>query len=201
LESAESVTDTETYVLPPSPANSSRETKKELASLHDYQNARTEERVTEIKREMLIDNAFFGEETYASLLGENRRPRTSLLMAYVVEFEFPYIMELKQDFNRVRPSHLDPTLIPAIEVPRHPAYPSGHSTQAHLRAFIFAELDPENRDTYIESADRIARNREIAGVHYPSDSKAGVILATQLFETLMQNTDFATLIENAKTEW
>jgi membrane-associated phospholipid phosphatase len=35
-------------------------------------------------------------------------------------------------------------------------------------------------------AARIARNREIAGVHYPSDSKAGADLAAQAVPLLRQ---------------
>ena len=35
-----------------------------------------------------------------------------------------------------------------------------------------------------ELADRIARNREIAGLHFRSDSKGGANLAQSLFEVL-----------------
>jgi hypothetical protein len=38
-----------------------------------------------------------------------------------------------------------------------------------------------------ELADRIARNREIAGLHFESDSKAGANLAQSLFDVLSSN--------------
>ena len=66
---------------------------------------------------------------------------------------------------------------------------------------MLSELDPKNRAVYLQAAKRIARNREIAGLHYPSDSKAGVILAGQLFKKLMKNPDFAERLKIAKTEW
>jgi membrane-associated phospholipid phosphatase len=68
-------------------------------------------------------------------------------------------------------------------VPGHASFPSGHSTQAHLMALcvndVFNTLPQQN--TVLEDlwtlADRIARNREIAGLHYPSDSDAGRAIA------------------------
>jgi hypothetical protein len=35
-------------------------------------------------------------------------------------------------------------------------------------------------------AQRIARNREVLGLHYPSDSAAGKLLAEESFKILMQ---------------
>jgi hypothetical protein len=80
--------------------------------------------------------------------------------------------------------------MPPIPVPGHPAYPSGHSTQAHLMALCVKDVLPtaalQNAlgEVIDELADRIARNREIAGLHFESDSKAGENLAQSLFEVL-----------------
>ena len=101
----------------------------------------------------------------------------------------------------MRPSYLDPTLSTALPVPEHPAYPSGHATQAALIALVLSELDPENSAAYFTSADRIAQNREIAGLHYPSDSQAGKLIAQQLFPVLLRDEAFAQLLEEAKAEW
>src|SRR6478736_245719 len=37
-----------------------------------------------------------------------------------------------------------------------------------------------------QMAQRIARNREVLGLHYPSDSKAGRLLATKTMDILLQ---------------
>jgi hypothetical protein len=50
-------------------------------------------------------------------------------------------------------------------------------------------------------ADRIARNREIAGLHYPSDSKAGVALASQIQPLLSANSWYSSALAAARQEW
>ena len=98
-------------------------------------------------------------------------------------------MYFKSLYRRPRPSQLCPALLPPIEVPGHASFPSGHSTQAHLMALcmddVFAKDDmhaelPQRKtmvDDLMTLAGRIARNREIAGLHYASDTEAGVALA------------------------
>jgi hypothetical protein len=201
LEWALNAKDIPGVALPNAPKNTSKTTKKDLAVIHTFQNERTQENIVEINREIYIDNAFFGEKTFAELVDETHRPQTSILIEAMTELESPQIMRQKKLYDRVRPSYLDPTIKPIIDVPLHPAYPSGHATQAQLRALVLSELDPKNRAAYLQAAKRIARNREIAGLHYPSDSRAGVILAGQLFKKLMKNPDFVERLEKAKTEW
>jgi membrane-associated phospholipid phosphatase len=50
-------------------------------------------------------------------------------------------------------------------------------------------------------AQRIARNREVLGLHYPSDSAAGKILATESFALLKTCKTVTELITAAKNEW
>ena len=44
------------------------------------------------------------------------------------------VMLYKNMFNRPRPFQLRPELLPEMDVPGHPAYPSGHATESHLIA-------------------------------------------------------------------
>ncbi len=52
---------------------------------------------------------------------------------------------------------------------------------------------------------RIARNREVLGLHFPSDSKAGMLLAKETFRILMKcksiNDPKHGLIAKASAEW
>jgi acid phosphatase (class A) len=187
--------------LPAVAANSSAETQEELRVLHGYQKSRTAEQVDEIKSEIDIFGARFGDKTLAEHFDEERRPNSFFLLAFLMQIESEQVMRLKKLHDRVRPSFLDPTLKTAIAVPAHPAYPSGHATQAFMRARVLGQLDPQNKEIYLQAAERIARNREIAGLHYPSDSLAGRVLADQLLTQLMQDPDFVTQFRLAKAEW
>ena len=93
----------------------------------------------------------------------------------------PVIMYFKKRFDRVRPRALDTRVRPSIEPPGHPAYPSGHATQAYYIGLYLGKKHPERADAFMQTADTVARNREWAGVHYPSDTTAGRQLAEQLF--------------------
>jgi len=50
-------------------------------------------------------------------------------------------------------------------------------------------------------AQRIARNREVLGLHYPSDSEAGKIIATASFNLLKKCKTVTDLMADAYQEW
>jgi hypothetical protein len=50
-------------------------------------------------------------------------------------------------------------------------------------------------------AQRIARNQEVLGLHYRSDSTAGQELADKSFEILMECPTILDIIEKATIEW
>jgi hypothetical protein len=52
------------------------------------------------------------------------------------------VMHHKKLHGRARPSVIAPALMPPIDPPGHPAYPSGHATQAYLLAMVLAEVMP-----------------------------------------------------------
>lgn len=186
--------------LLPAPANDSELTKTDLKTMHTYMDElRTPEQLAEIDRERQLKTAVFGTEMYGDLM--RTHPRTEKLIEKTIEFITPVLMAEKLKYNRVRPSFLDPTLTTTIVIPLHPAYPGGHATESHLFALILGKLNPKNADAYMNSAERIAKNREIAGVHYPSDSEAGKLLAEQLLPLLLENKEFVTLFNSAKAEW
>jgi hypothetical protein len=131
-------------------------------------------------------------------------------------------MHYKRSFNRPRASQFSPSLLPPIDPPGHASFPSGHATEAHLMALCLkevmpleasAEAIPGNPDSapLQRMAQRIARNREVLGLHYPSDSAAGKKLAEQTFRILKECPSVKdvqpaapttpTFISEAKKEW
>jgi hypothetical protein len=99
-------------------------------------------------------------------------------------------MYYKVKYRRPRASELCPALLPPIVVPGHASFPSGHSTQSHLMALCMGDVFQglPQHDVMVDDltalADRISRNREIAGLHYPSDTQGGIALATDILPLL-----------------
>jgi hypothetical protein len=121
-------------------------------------------------------------------------------------------MHYKFYFNRPRPTQIVPGFMSPIQHGGHASFPSGHSTQSHAFAALLTEVVPSSlgdRTTIAEALDvlahRIARNREIAGLHYPSDTKAGVTLAQAITTKILLDQTylpkFKALVDAAKKEW
>jgi hypothetical protein len=110
----------------------------------------------------------------------------------------------KDKFNRARPQQVFPGLVPLIPPPGHPSWPSGHSLESHMIALALKEVLPNvgNMHAALDRlADRIGKNREIAGVHYVSDTDAGKRIALKAFPYLKKCPTFERALEAARTEF
>jgi acid phosphatase (class A) len=187
--------------ISPPPANSSDTTQQELKILIEYKTLRTGEKLATINEELNYQTAEIGGMPIAEYFNSTKYPFTSLLISDPLLDISAIVLNLKEKFNRVRPSFLESAIDPEIEIPGHPAYPSGHSTQSHFVAYMLGELMPSRRQEFIVDAESIAKNREIAGVHYPSDSAAGAELARQFFNLIKQDPEIKRMISLARLEW
>ena len=92
-------------------------------------------------------------------------------------------MGLKEIYRMRRPSQVYPHVMPMIDPPNHSSFPSGHSLQSHLISGLLKLALPagaaQTRRALDHLADRVAENREIAGVHYRMDSRAGALAARE----------------------
>ena len=190
-----------TIVLPVPPNHRSARTLVEIEYLVGLQATRTPADEARISGEADGNGWVFGKHRFADLLAGDKGPKSKDLVIAAMEDLSPVIFKMKKKYDRVRPSFLDPRLKPAMKVPDHPAYPSGHAAQALFMAYLLAELDPSNRDVYLADAIAIAKRRELAGVHYPSDTAAGGLLARQMLDALLAQKQFQKLVEKARAEW
>ncbi len=93
-------------------------------------------------------------------------------------------------YKRPRPAHVYQALQTVVPTPQHPSFPSNHTLQNKLIHLCLAGALPKPVADALDApmaalAFRIADNREVAGVHYPSDTLAGMdILAPRVFEVL-----------------
>ena len=58
---------------------------------------------------------------------------------------------------------------------------SGHASGTELQARILAKLFPKQEDALLKRVRQIADGRVVAGVHYASDTEAGLALGDLLF--------------------
>lgn len=108
-------------------------------------------------------------------------------------------MHFKAKFDRARPRQYSAEIAASIAPPGHPAYPSGHSTDAHTLALLLSEIWPEKKTQLLSVAFQIAMNREIGGVHYRSDTAAGYLLAQQIVALMPQNAKAQAMIATLKS--
>ena len=82
----------------------------------------------------------------------------------------------KYAYNRRRPGEADPKLASALPAPRSPSYPCEYSVAAGAGSAVLAHLFPTEAKRFAEAAEEAARSRVMAGVVYPSDTRAGLDL-------------------------
>jgi hypothetical protein len=114
-------------------------------------------------------------------------------------------MYYKNLFQRARPSQLWPELMPPVAVPGHASFPSAHATQSTTIALVLqaaaAGVVPSVIDITNRLDQRIARGREVLGLHYPSDSEAGRTLAAEIAAIYLACPTVARLVTAAQAEW
>ena len=207
---------TEKFSVPDFPANSSAQTRAELDYLLQLQQQRSEE---DIRASLFYAGVYYrtsiqpADKDYARFqrnlfhvgrsigtwFNADSLPLTAALVANVWKDAEYLIWKYKNYFIRIRPYKLEPGL-KNLEETNWAAYPSGHATNSYVNAYLYSELLPEFTSFFIKDAYDMAHSREIIGVHYPSDSESGRVLAWQLVKRLLQNEKFKKEFEAAKEE-
>jgi acid phosphatase (class A) len=204
------------FHLPEFPANSSRQTRAELDHLLELQARRTPDEIAYCQElagvyyrlsvrpgdedwPRMRQNLFHMGHQLGAWFGPQSLPVTADFMARVWSDASYYLWAAKFRFNRVRPYTIEPRLR-NLETPNFPAYPSGHSSNSWVAAYVYELLLPEQRDLFMQNARDMAYSREILGVHFASDSESGRIFARQFVDRLMQEPAFRKDLEEARRE-
>jgi membrane-associated phospholipid phosphatase len=138
----------------------------------------------------------------------SRHPATNLMLHVARRIGEHVSMCLKGDFMCPRPSQVAPAITPMIDPPATPSFPAGHAVQSYLISYLLAYslsdstgktnlpqhnmpaptslgnlLAPATRPTgpLFDLARRVSQNRIVAGIHYPTDIRAGHAVAAQIF--------------------
>ena len=163
----------------------------QMQYLRSYADLRLD-RMTEIQVQTGDIVSFFGALGYLDRVATKRSLELIwALLRLVGRLE----MRLKMHFDLPRPIVHGPDLQPVIQTPGHGSWPSGHATEAFAVATLFSALaaggtvdagaEVAARAPAMRLAARIATNRTVAGVHYPTDSMAGAVLGLGIGETVV----------------
>ncbi len=182
------------------PADDSQETYSEIDYLKEIAITRSARDIILITKENLHPNKRFFEVLE---IDSSDHPRTLELILWISEQSYLPVLYFKHKFSRTRPYQIDTDLSTVIDGPGHASYPSGHATQGYLTTQILADLLPRSdprQEALLELGLTMGTRREIAGVHYPSDTEAGVELAKQLKVWLMKKENFEDKFQAARIE-
>lgn len=188
------------FNVAPPPANSSLATREEILYLHELSRTARDEATVET---IIAENAQVPPVDLFKGVGliHPENYTTSELFRLMDQDVGFFILERKFHFSRPRPNQIDPALTTVIPNPPHASYPSGHAGQSYITALVLSDFDPENEAVYKQFAYDIAHRREIAGVHYPSDTLAGRKLAVDVLAKLRENTVFEKKFQDAKISY
>ena len=99
------------------------------------------------------------------------------------------ILKLKYHYNRPRPyqianeKNMDLNA-ENLSSAKTPSYPSGHATQGAFVSRYLADLYPKFEKELLNMGEDIAFSRNMAKVHYPSDTELGKLLGNDLYDHL-----------------
>lgn len=168
-------------ILAPPPGTDSPRARAELDELLRIQAHRTSSEADLARRDAVRSIYRFAEALGdARGLRTARLPRTLALLRHIGFDETAVLTPAKRDFARPRPFAVEPRLAPIVARPTSGSYPSGHSLWAYTTALVLSDMVPERRAQLLARANQYARNRTVAGVHYPSDVEAGKLAGTAL---------------------
>jgi hypothetical protein len=153
----------------------------------------------------------------------SKEKKTVLLMLVARAIGEYVAMRLKGVYRMRRPAQVYPWIMPMIDGPDTPSFPSSHALQSHLISGVLklaipgstapvfppaGTWPPAPAGTQVAQAldrlaNRIAENREIAGVHFRMDSHCGLYVAMfclHFLNNLAASSLFKTLVGKAQDE-
>jgi acid phosphatase (class A) len=187
------------HILAPPPSPDTDEGKADLQAVLAVQRTRMEAQVKEAQAD--TEESVF---RFADVIGPEFKPANlpfaTMFFQRVSSDSDEAVAVAKAYFNRPRPFVLDHDVRPIVGRSPSPCYPGGHATFAYVNAILLAYVVPEKAAAIFSRARRFARNREIGGVHYPSDTEAGLISASVIDNVLLHEPHFLKDLARARSE-
>ncbi len=110
--------------------------------------------------------------------------------------------QLKSGFNRTRPFKIDRSIHVCLEKePDSQSFPSAHAAFGTMTAELLAAAMPERATAFRARGRSYGESRNICGLHFLSDVKAGGILGKRVAEALLQDADFRKVFDPAAAKF
>ena len=186
-------------LLPPPPAMDSAEQRDEIALLLQLQKQRTPAMVALAQADAAREVFRFADAVGPQFTAD-KLPATAALFQAVKENGDAILGNAKKHWDRPRPYAVSSEIDPCVHKPGNASYPSGHATYGTLVAVILADMVPEKAQALAARAEQYRFNREIGGVHYPSDVAAGRIAGTVIAAFLFNSPAFQQQYAVARAE-
>jgi acid phosphatase (class A) len=187
-------------LLDPPPAVNSDAGRRDIEEVLRLQASRSAQDIERAKSEIDLWPFVFARVLGPGFSSDNL-PNTTVFLREVMNEDAAIVDQAKIFYARRRPFAVDPRVKPCIATEDTFSYPSGHATNSMLLALVLGEMFPDRRDALLAEAEQIGQDRVLAGVHYPTDVKAGQTLAKAIFDSMRRSGRFNERLESAKAEW
>jgi hypothetical protein len=132
-------------------------------------------------------------------LRADRTPHTLALLAVALQWAIAVELRFKHWLGCPRPMVLSPQVQPCITTPGHGSHPMGHAVQAFLVVSLLQSICGVREHgawgvQLNRTAFRIAVNRVVAGLHFPVDLVAGLVLGKALARYAQSMTHLDTVL-------
>jgi acid phosphatase (class A) len=165
--------------FPPKPSLGSAIEQEDLLITLALQASRTEDQKNEALRDKSYTIKLMTDVIDADF--ETKYPNVFKVLSNADIDSYFINTMIKNTNGRLRPFVQHPTLVVPLFTVGDFSYPSGHATGMELQARILAQLFPGKSDALLRRARQIADGRVVAGVHYTSDTEAGLALGDLLY--------------------
>lgn len=176
-------------LMPPVPLRHSPTDRADFARILSYQESRTPEDVKRAAAVVDVKLATLFGKPYGPLSSTEVERWSPFFTKVQLDTDY-WVQETKKLNRRPRPYQADRRVEPAVYKEWTRAYPSGHAAISRVFARLLSKLDRSREAAFLARADRIAEDRVLAGVHHPSDIRAGKLLAEKVLVALWSNPRF-----------
>ena len=172
------------------PAFGSAEFTSALAEVRAMTGGLTPAQLTLVQDWAPKGGAFMNGVTSELLVSRQKSDREAarvLALANMAAFDVSNAcFDAKLAYYYIRPSQADTAIKPAIAVPNHPSYPSGHSCIMSSYATVIASVFPEERTRLTAMVEEAGLSRMLGGLHFRFDCVAGQQLGRQVGEQVLR---------------